>query len=909
MALVTTVKGQGAGVQNIPSLEDQLAAVVPAWTQPGRLLIEVNLFPSRSPAERFKTTAFDAAVGNTSTPEGVAAANGYTVSWFDGVMAVAPASTVVLNTDQSLLKLPLAQLAPIRPLQFLLDSLTPAEFALLAGDGLTAADLTADQRTLFAALIPSPFQIVPANVVEPVFRGANTFAGDAQMSKIRATYDQQTMSLSDDQVIGNLRLHAYLHEEFSVDTGATAGSFSTAAVYAPNYSSGPSKLTLLDVGHGTTPNKSQAYFSRLLIARQPNLPKGSDLSAQALDPSIQVSIANVKTVADLVNALAKALKLELYADESYEKDPVYLAGDLTTVQPAADMLSALTLCVHGTWRQVGPAYVLTDDKLGLGARQQYVTDVLHCWSNRLSDAAVQTGDHLRDLDWLHNLSLVSGSSADPVHNQLLSRDDLLNILGANGAEQGNIQWKDLPTAAQTTLTQQMNDQEKTTDAAGAPLTKQVNANTTVNVNVDIQTALEAPGTGIMSFVLFPVDDTNVPASTVPASGAKPSLIEPVRGVLCALKTATDAKLAVDILPGIGLNTLFVDVFNNGRAYFSNTVIAPESTDAGGVLSAALAEGVAKHIPIYAVVDLLSRRKDAATVSPLPWLSSAAEDVNVFGEASEVGMQRRIQADILPHKYSSVLYAIESGPSSNGWVSPADPVVLKTMPALIRALAAMPGLSGIVFQDTAPPGYDGANLISRDDPVDADMGLGFSPTNRLAYLRSAHVDPVDIEVESDSGFYLPSAGWAPINFDTSIPGFGSTAVSWPGFLKDEDIALLKQCFAASSAINPTLPLLMRERLTGLTIDPWKQGSVPDQTTGAPGTPARFGYVDSNSLLVLPLMIDPPQYPPTLASNLTALRQTVAPQKAGGIVFDLETGAVDDDVLPLLQALGSSLAPTK
>jgi hypothetical protein len=58
-----------------------------------------------------------------------------------------------------------------------------------------------------------------------------------------------------------------------------------------------------------------------------------------------------------------------------------------------------------------------------------------------------------------------------------------------------------------------------------------------------------------------------------------------------------------------------------------------------------------------------------------------------------------------------------------------------------------------------------------------------------------------------------------------------------------------------------------------------------------------------------MIDPPQYPPTLASNLTALRQTVAPQKAGGIVFDLETGAVDDDVLPLLQALGSSLAPTK
>ena len=47
--------------------------------------------------------------------------------------------------------------------------------------------------------------------------------------------------------------------------------------------------------------------------------------------------------------------------------PVTLAGPVPSV-PAKDLLRALALCVRGTYRRVGPAWVLTDDRMGLGTR-------------------------------------------------------------------------------------------------------------------------------------------------------------------------------------------------------------------------------------------------------------------------------------------------------------------------------------------------------------------------------------------------------------------------------------------------------------------------------------------------------------------------------------------------------------
>jgi hypothetical protein len=214
---VTSCSAQNNPAQQPPTLEEELAAVAPAWTQTGRLLIEVNLFPNLPPAQRAESTVQDAAANaDTTTPEGVAASNGYITQWYDGVMAVAPASMKVINTDQSLMNLPMTQLAAIRPLQFLFESLTADQFALLAGPGLSYSDLTADQQPLFADILPSPLQMVPANVAEPFFEGANALAPVSQLTSIKAAYNQQIISVPDAVVLDNVRLHAYLHQDFSI---------------------------------------------------------------------------------------------------------------------------------------------------------------------------------------------------------------------------------------------------------------------------------------------------------------------------------------------------------------------------------------------------------------------------------------------------------------------------------------------------------------------------------------------------------------------------------------------------------------------------------------------------------------------------------------------------------------------
>jgi hypothetical protein len=103
----------------------------------------------------------------------VAAANSYVAVPFGRVLAIAPATATVLNTDPALVELPLGQLEAIHPLQFLLGSLTQAQFSLLATTGLGMADMTSDQQALFRAMIPALFQVVSSDYAPPVAQQPN----------------------------------------------------------------------------------------------------------------------------------------------------------------------------------------------------------------------------------------------------------------------------------------------------------------------------------------------------------------------------------------------------------------------------------------------------------------------------------------------------------------------------------------------------------------------------------------------------------------------------------------------------------------------------------------------------------------------------------------------------------------
>jgi hypothetical protein len=80
---------------------------------------------------------------------------------FGDVLSLAPDKTYALNTSPPLMSLTDADLACLNPAQFLMDTLSPKQFDLLSGVGLTFADLDSGQQKIFRDLLPDPWVIEP----------------------------------------------------------------------------------------------------------------------------------------------------------------------------------------------------------------------------------------------------------------------------------------------------------------------------------------------------------------------------------------------------------------------------------------------------------------------------------------------------------------------------------------------------------------------------------------------------------------------------------------------------------------------------------------------------------------------------------------------------------------------------
>jgi hypothetical protein len=906
------------------SLESQLTAAAPAWVQPRRLLMEVNTEPTLTTTQRNALMPVDPnAVVDLSSPEGVASAHGYATSWFGRILTVVSPSMTVLNTDPAVAQIPLNLLAVTSPSQFLLGSLTEAQFHLLATTGIGMSDLTPDQQVLFQAILPDPFEIISSDLDRPEGSPIDPSLTRDQVHNLMKTeeanmdaYRQQILTVPTDEVLSQLKLHAYLNQEFDLDS-PSQGTFGFQSHKLGNYSSGDRKLVAEDPQPGKQ-NPVTTNFKSLLVQQVPNVPKSGDLSWRRRELSNDVSVTGVSTVAQLVGAIAKATHLELYADASYEHDPILFLGDTTAKQPSVDLMQALALCVCGAWREVGPAFVLTDDVVGLGTRQQTVADTVQIWTNRIKSVSKTADARLKSLNWLQQLQLFPGDTTD------LTDDQLLAIVGKGDHAGGSVSWNDLPSNVQVALKKQIDDEinnEHFVDedvVIFKAIEQSIKPETHVGVNVDIELALELPRTGVMSLDEYRIDNPNEISARPPTMASVFSLPTARRAVLCAPKTAADARKTVDLLPGLGINTLFLDVFNNGRTYFPCNAIAPENDDAASVLGTALAEAKLKGISVYAVVDTFCWRKDGNVARPQIWPSQFDEDVDIFGEPSEKGVQRRLQENAIRLWNDDAADTIFSIGGSEGWVSPMDPEVRKALPDMVRELAANRDISGIVFQDTNPPGYG---------PTDVESGaldLGYGLANRLTCLRKAHSDPVDLGGVDLVMLHLPNIPGGETEIDLDVPGFGGAPApghyrlvgpgspstpfeNWKNLRVNSDLSLLTECYKAAFDASPKTPLFMRERRQGFTIDPWSNPTNIDEIATAAVTANPYSYVGASTFLTLPVCPILTKTPDSLTWILNSWYQQIGAAKAGGMVLDLETGSDSADPVDTLKLLGAYLVP--
>jgi len=902
----------GPPSQRPASLAQALRAMPPASVGDGAVALTVS--PERVlPAPAPPPSDGEAALPDNPipTPQSLAAQYGRLGGWFGHVYALAPLTMTLLNTSPALADLPLSTLASQHPTPFLIGSFSPEQIRQMATAGLAFGDMTPDQQALVKSLLPHPLQVVP-RVAEPPSLDPETLRKQGMsmeevMDKIGAAnraYTVQTKTVPEDALPATLRLHGFLASEFTFDSPAGSGismspgdqGFQTTGAYKLAHGG------FVDIG-GWRPEGNPVIS--YLKTDVPNTPKEGDFNWNRRDLERPVRLEGVRSVGDLTVRLAKATGLELYADPHYGPQPILIVGDLKKPQAAGDLMQALALCVCGAWRQVGPAYVLTDDVQGLGSRQEFLREMVQTWSTRLTKASEDVGGHLRDMDWLHTLRFADGDSWALPSSQL---EDVTKQHGTNG---GKLSWKDLPAPLQTSLHGQLmrhfdGDNMKSFEQTAQSVAQSLKPDTSIGVNLKFQLAISLPETGAMKLgepyrVQVPRDPHPAASSDTSAPAGSVSVDKPLRGVLCAPKTPEEARAVVAKLSQIGLNTLFLDVFTNGRTYFPNTALPPDSEKAAGVLQAALDAAKPLHIPVYAVLDTLCWRKDGANPHPKPWPVGYEEDLTVGGEAPDHAVQRELDAHSTRPDTDREYEMAEKG--AEGWASPLDPKVRRLLPALVRTLAETPGLAGLAFQDTATVGYRDLDYEYDDEGI----SLGYTPENRLAYLRAYHVDPVDLSAGFDNlQLFLPFEGFST-SFDVSLPNFRSStedAKIWNQVRGEADKALLADCFAAAKQAAPALPLFMRERQTGITFDPWLDPKKLNQYASLNTLDYPFRQITPRSILSIsygPIERAHPRRFVWMANDYPDENG----KRAGGMVFDLVAGGSPENLPDTLDRLGGFL----
>ena len=651
-----------------------------------------------------------------------------------------------------------------------------------AGLGLT--DLGRDQRTLFLALLPAPLTLSRgAEVVQikdperPRARlrlsrkftyhftnssGASLALGSRETEVPRWTLGQPAMrlpvyrgfteSLPNEQSFIVSEVQSVAQTELPFITRLTdiqgvtlSDGLSQRVQFLSNGSSSGSSFG----AKFTEPHNNSAKLGQL------------DFAAAVLDA--RVSLLGVPTVGELVTRCAEATKLELFCDPRYARRPLHLRG---TSARAGDISQALARCLTGTWRKVGPGFVLTDDLVPLAIRMGHIHDWLSAAQAQLDQAREGTGatDALQStyLRW---------SDDDPNRPDAALAERLARQEKDGQPGPLSVRMSELSPTVRAQVDKQIAafQNNNNGDPNRAPLN-------TEKILYSPQTELEllVPGYDPIPVRWLGAGFRSRTMSELPV----PPKVSPPRTLAVAIQSESEAQLAVTTAKNQGFTALWVQV----------------GLDDAGLLAATVAAGKAEGLPVHALVRPLRAPMGTETT-----VETKRSPIYLRPDALES------QAAVLPR---------------------------------LKALAATPGLAGLVLTDLYPTGYqrDGANWKEL---------LGYSENLRLACLRQQGADPVDLtdaQLSSDP-FRFPSQTVSFISFSrVSTPiseWYGPSRGLWEPFYRvrqDAADAFADSLLAWLKTSSPSILLTRLSRDTRSFSPTQRRLSVP--TSSQPNSLGHF-----------------------------------------------------------------------
>ena len=645
--------------------------------------------------------------GDTPTVAAVGALYGQTVQPFGAVTAVFPPTITVVYAPPETPD-PYDGMPPAQVMQLLTKTFTAAQWkAFLSKDGVAYSSMTGDtQPALFGALFPG---------------------GHLKIVQDNPTGDNDPKTNRD--LSGDVLTTAHLRLGYTVSLAlqmeTEPGSHLFANGLRPKDS--PPRYFMMN-GQGQDVDHE---FGATVRATVPNTLKTGQMAYDAPALKAVVPLGGIKTVGELAVRIGLTTKREIYADARYESRPMTLLPADGSA-PAADLLRALAVCVGGTYRQVGPAWVLTDDVMGLGTKhalwKAFEGKAAAMLPNGPFFSATLPADApytLRDIPF----------GDDPLAFTPTQTDAFWKKWGQNPAESSSGMMDVTIPFAQLSPAQQ--DAAELIQAANEKSKEQTTLEGTVMVQAepDVQILLPAVDGPILIFssydslLPYPQPTTaqqkaqqqrmalDFPQMAAPNAPSPPDFSQTLRGFTrraarIAPKTLEETTQAFAALKALGFTEVWLPV-------------VPNSGETDAALKARLTQAVA------------AGRKSGVAILPavslLGWqtVPAALTDLTAAGK-----------------------------PGAPKTVSPFAPAVSARLAALVRTVGSVPGLGGMVWEGIPPQGYEttlpGEN-ISREGEA-----LGYSQDGRLAYLRQAHADPVDLH---DNSFTDKRA-------HVSVPGFDS-----------------------------------------------------------------------------------------------------------------------------------------
>lgn len=677
-------------------------------------------------------------------------------------------------------------------------SLTEAQWKKLCGErGIGLPDLNAEQKPLFLSLLPDPLVVVKAQLKDGSFNSVG-----------------QPMTASADQRMGSrIRINRQTHVAY-------------AAQDRPNtwitYNDGvprPDGAELLTLEPQTVRRPTLGNYGEELGRIVPNRSKPGDLNFDTAKLDFRVALGTepgsetALSLGDLVNRIARASGLELYADPRIASLPLWTTGGSAR---AGDALKALALAVSGTFRKIGPAHLLTDDLIGIGSRRAIISDWLDDAQARVNTLRYDAQRIIRakNVDRLVDfgpgetqpLELDKMRSVRPSIYPFASSDE--SVLDTSTLDAG---WQKLirDDVDRGVAQRQQRDQLR---PMGSRPTMPTASASHVKLKVSVKATLIVPNLGEVGEGVSFGMGTGVTRDSEKTE-ARGALSEPrasdyglpsdlpVRALCISPANLAELTNLLREAEVRGFNQVWIELpFSSEEA---------DRLIAGGVNAAK-----SSRIAVLPVVRPLRLRSDL--------MADAKElDLNIVGETLPELAKRKRDS---PHL---ALYA--------GWKAdlnrPGAWIRIDQPPSRLAAkktalhFAALPGISGLVIRDSCAQGY--ADPGDRDDYNQSiDHQFGYVPPMRLEFLRRFGADPIDFPAEGANSSPLAELPFFPddklrsrytIVDNEPVRNPGRTlAQEWNAFRFGLNSAFMEDLFNELKQRAPGLPLMLDHR--------WNQGTM-------------------------------------------------------------------------------------